>query len=479
MPVLTVRCRVKKRPFEASLHGLRGGSLRRPRRPPDIDGNTPARLDEVLVTSRLRSRRRRPSPENENVALRKLAQVMAETPEMLVDALLNIALELCDAGSAGLSVLETLPGGEEVFRWTNLVGAMSQHVGGVTPKEQSASYLTTVRNCPQLFVYPARHFGYAKKLEPAVAEGLVLPVRMGHEKPCAIWIVTHLPNVHFDAEDVRIMTALADFTSSGLRLVRSRDERGQAPLKSQDGVAPAPRTIPSLQRTQLEMESEILARTAQLQRLLTSETARQDEERRTLSHSLHDSALQYGSAVTLAFAVAKKESDPADREAKIVAALELAERCASEIRTVSYLLYPPLLDELGLSAAISIYLEDFVNQSGIRVDLDAPEDLGRFPMAIEVLLFRIVQQGLSNVRKHSGSTSARVEVTREARGVSVMVRDAGIGISAEVLRDFNTGKHSFKNGLRGIRERVWVLSGQFDIWSNEGGTTILVTIPLA
>jgi signal transduction histidine kinase len=193
---------------------------------------------------------------------------------------------------------------------------------------------------------------------------------------------------------------------------------------------------------------------------------------------LHDSALQYGSAVALAFAVAKTEVETAKKEARISAACGLAERCTSEIRAISYLLYPPLLDELGISAAISVYLEDFVKQSGVRVDLDVPEDLGRLPMAIEVLLFRIVQQGLSNVRRHSGSTTARVEVTREARRVSVMVGDEGRGIPEEILREFNTGKDRFKSGLLGMRERVWVLNGQFDIWSSDGGTTVLVTLPL-
>lgn len=219
--------------------------LRRSRRPPNLASKIPARLDEVLVTSKLRSRRRRPNLEDENAALRRLARVMAETPERLVDTLPDIALELCEAGSAGLSVLETLPSGDEVFRWTNLVGALSPFVGGVTSKEESASCTTTERNSPQLFLYPARYFRYAKKLEPAVVEALVLPVRMGHKDRCVIWIVSHLPSVHFDAEDVRIMTALADFTSSGLRLLRSRDQNTPGRLTSSDepGVAPKSRRL--------------------------------------------------------------------------------------------------------------------------------------------------------------------------------------------------------------------------------------------
>ncbi len=404
---------------------------------------------------------------------------MAETPERLVDALLNIAVELCEAGSAGLTVMETLPSGDEVFRWTNMVGAMSPYLGRVTPKEESASYITVERNCPQLFLDPGRHFPYAKKINPAVVEALVLPVRMGDDKQCVIWIVTHVRNVHFDAEDVRIMTALADFTSSALRLLRARDKQQEARLTPQEELAPDPQKADAAQPSgRAEMEAEILARTVQLQRLLASEAARQDEERRNLSHALHDSALQYGSSVALAFAVAKTEAEAAKKEARIEAAFELAERCTSEIREISYVLYPPLLDELGLSAAISVYLEGFVSQSGITVELDAPEDLGRFSMAVEVLLFRIVQQGLSNVRKHSGCTSASVEIAREARNVCLTIRDEGRGIREEILRDFNTGKHSFKSGLLAMRERVWILNGQFDIWSSDGGTTILVTLPL-
>jgi signal transduction histidine kinase len=469
---------LKKHPLKGSAPELRSRALRRSRRLPNL-ATTPARLDEVLVTSRLRSRRRRPNLEDENAALRKLAQVMAETPERLVDTLLNIALELCEAGSAGLTVMETLSSGDEVFRWTNMVGAMSPYVGRVSPKEETASYITVERNSPQLFLYPARYFAYAKKIEPAVVEALVLPVRMNSEKPCVIWIVTHVPNVHFDAEDVRIMTALADFTSSGLGLLRARDRQRESRLTPQDELAPEPKKEDADQPSgRAEMETEILARTMQLQRLLASEAARQDEERRNLSHALHDSALQYGSSVALAFAVAKTETEVAKKEARITAAFEMAERCASEIREISYVLYPPLLDELGLSAAISVYLEGFVSRSGITVELDAPEEMGRFSMAAELLLFRIVHQGLSNVRKHSGSTSARIEIAREARNVCLMIRDEGRGIPEETLREFNTGKHSFKSGLLAMRERIWVLNGQFDIWSSDQGTTVMVTLPL-
>jgi signal transduction histidine kinase len=121
------------------------------------------------------------------------------------------------------------------------------------------------------------------------------------------------------------------------------------------------------------------------------EMARQDEERGGLSRALDDSALQYGSAVPVAFSLARTEVDPVKREAKISAAFELAERCTSEIRTVSYSLYPPLLDELGLNAAISIYLEDFIKRSEMKIEFEASDDLGRFSMAAERALFRVVR----------------------------------------------------------------------------------------
>ena len=108
-------------------------------------------------------------------------------------------------------------------------------------------------------------------------EALVLPVRMGDNEHCVIRIVSHVSEVHFDAEDVHIMTALADFTSSALRLLRAQDPQSQGPLKPEEETASDEKTVPFPRSTRAEMETEILARTAQLQRLLASETTRQDE----------------------------------------------------------------------------------------------------------------------------------------------------------------------------------------------------------
>src|SRR5271170_3340333 len=137
----------------------------------------PARLEDIVITEKLKSRRRRkPNAQAENAALQGLARVMATAPNDLIDTLLRTALELCSAGTAGLSLLETRPEGEPIFRWTNLAGALSEHLGGTTPRHFSPCGVTLDANAPQLFANPGRRFQYFNGLEFPIVEALVIPV---------------------------------------------------------------------------------------------------------------------------------------------------------------------------------------------------------------------------------------------------------------------------------------------------------------
>jgi signal transduction histidine kinase len=230
---------------------------------------------------------------------------------------------------------------------------------------------------------------------------------------------------------------------------------------------------------QASLEAEVRARSLQLQVLSARLIANQDEERRRLARELHDSAGQYLSAILMQLAAALRDSDTVSRNAKISEAIEMAERCNSEIRTITYLLHPPLLDELGLRSAISMYVEGFSKRSGVQVDLQIPESLGRLPVSVETTLFRVVQQSLSNIYRHSGSTSARIEVDLDAENVTVNISDQGSGISAATLEEFNTGKSLLGVGVAGMRERIRDMKGRFDISSNKNGTTIHVSLPVS
>ena len=205
----------------------------------------------------------------------------------------------------------------------------------------------------------------------------------------------------------------------------------------------------------------------------------QDEERQRLARDLHDSTAQSLAGLSMNLAVAQECREALDARARI--ALDeseaLAERCSREIRSLSYLLHPPLLTEVGLVAAVRWCADGFAQRSGITVELDLSKGFGRLPADVENALFRIVQESLANVHKHSGSPTARIRLARQGRRVALEVRDEGCGLPSDLLsrRD---AVASFGVGLLGMRERVRQLGGRFAIDSGAGGATVRVDIDL-
>jgi len=156
----------------------------------------------------------------------------------------------------------------------------------------------------------------------------------------------------------------------------------------------------------------------------------------------------------------------------------LTERCSKEIRSLSYLLHPPLLEEVGLPSALRWCAEGFGRRSGISVDLDLPAEFGRLPVEMENALFRVVQECLTNIHRHSGSASAWIRLVRNPGEVILEVRDEGHGLPEEVLRKHG-GVEFLGVGLLGMRERIRQLGGRMQIDSGEGGATIRVELPMA
>jgi two-component system, NarL family, sensor kinase len=150
---------------------------------------------------------------------------------------------------------------------------------------------------------------------------------------------------------------------------------------------------------------------------------------------------------------------------------ELLEQVSKEIRTISYLLHPPLLDEAGLAAALQWYVIGFAERSQIKVELDVPADLGRLPSDTEIAVFRVIQQCLSNIHRHSGSATADIRIHRQADHLIVQVQDNGKGIAKDKLRDLTESGRSGV-GLAGMRERLRRLSGTLEIESNGNGTLV-------
>jgi signal transduction histidine kinase len=190
---------------------------------PALAEGSQAGLDDVLITAELARRpARAPDPLAENQALHALARQLTGTPLALLDSLVEIARELCQAGSAGVSVLATLPTGERIFRWDAMAGAWAGYAGRSTPCDFSPCGTCLERGAPQLYAYPARYFTYLADASPPLVESLVIPFSTG-EASGTIWIVAHDERRKFDAEDVRIMASLAGFTAAALGIMRQAD----------------------------------------------------------------------------------------------------------------------------------------------------------------------------------------------------------------------------------------------------------------
>jgi signal transduction histidine kinase len=202
----------------------------------------------------------------------------------------------------------------------------------------------------------------------------------------------------------------------------------------------------------------------------------QDQERRRFSRELHDSLGQYLVGAKMNLAMLGK-SIP--ENALIAECLKLLDQAMTETRTISHLLHPPLLDETGFESAAKWYVEGFAKRSGIETTLDMPEDLGRLPSSLELALFRVLQESLTNVHRHSTSKRADVSLRLSGDKVVLRVRDYGKGIPVDTLDRFRRRNAHGGVGLAGMRERIHELGGQLEMESDSRGTQVVATLPRA
>jgi PAS domain S-box-containing protein len=203
----------------------------------------------------------------------------------------------------------------------------------------------------------------------------------------------------------------------------------------------------------------------------------QDEERRRIARDLHDSVGQLLAAIVMNMEIVRAQSHKLDSEAQRAFNdnAMMVEQVSSEIRTISHLLHPPLLDIAGLASALRWYVDGFSSRSNIKVDLEIPQTLGRLPAEMEIAIFRIVQECLTNIHRHSGSSTANIRVSQEGDRLTVQVRDKGKGIPLEKQRDvIEAGRGGV--GLGGMRERLRQLGGTLEIQSGDRGTIVTATI---
>jgi signal transduction histidine kinase len=231
----------------------------------------------------------------------------------------------------------------------------------------------------------------------------------------------------------------------------------------------------ALRHIKADLESQVEQRTAALRKLSSRLLSLQDFERRRIARELHDSLGQYLVGLKLTAHMLRQSPE---REELWSEADRLMEQCISEVRTLSYLLHPPTMDAAGFASAARWYVEGYGQRSGLNVTLDAPTDLGRLPDAIELALFRVLQEALTNVHRHSGASAAEVLVRQDAEQVVLEVKDNGRGIPEQLLSHFHATGAGTGVGIAGIRERVRELGGKLTLESNSSGTLVRVAVPL-
>jgi signal transduction histidine kinase len=227
-----------------------------------------------------------------------------------------------------------------------------------------------------------------------------------------------------------------------------------------------------------ERNADVVRQSEQLRQLSWRLLQSQDEERRHIARDLHDSAGQTLTVLGMSLAElvqnAGRSAPELATEAEQIQ--EIVQQLHREIRTASYLLHPPLLDETGLRSALSWYVQGLLERSGLDVGFEMPQEFGRLPRDMELVIFRLVQECLTNIHRHSGSKTASIRMARESEQITFEIRDQGKGMSAERLAEVQAGRTGV--GIRGMRERLLQFEGTINIESDNSGTRVFATIPL-
>jgi len=387
-------------------------------------------------------------------ALHTLAHVFTADPKIVLQKLVEIAVDFCGADSAGISLEEPDEKGDPTFRWVAISGTFSRYLNGRTPRFFSPCGTCLSTGRPQHYRVSKPYYDFLGVVADPITDGMLIPWTSDQNRG-TIWAISHGSPETFTSEDYKLLNAMADFAAVSVR----NTEREQLLQKSHD-----------------ELESQVEQRTSSLRQLSADLVRVQDDERRRIARELHDSVGQYLAALKMNLA-RLRDSLPGGDAQILTDSDQVVDRCLSETRTISHLLHPPLLDESGLPSAAKWYLEGFSKRSGIEVTLNIQDDLGRLPQDVETALFRVLQESLTNVHRHSGSKTVDIEIRLGAGEASITIRDQGCGFSSQQLQDIRSGR-SRGLGLTGLRERIAALGGFLEVMSSGAGALIKVTLPL-
>lgn len=227
----------------------------------------------------------------------------------------------------------------------------------------------------------------------------------------------------------------------------------------------------------LKVQAELLKQSEDsLRRLSAYLMTLQDEERRRIARELHDSTGQKLAAAKLQLDTLVKSGNLKSNEKVVAETSQWIDECFQEVRTLSQLLHPPLLDEAGLLSATRWMVEGFSTRAKMEVDFQILGEIGRLPQQVELALFRVIQESLSNIRRHSGASKAQIKLARSDGSISLEIRDNGKGMPPELLSSSRNSKQVIGVGILGMRERLSQLGGTLEIESSKNGTAVKVSL---
>jgi signal transduction histidine kinase len=227
------------------------------------------------------------------------------------------------------------------------------------------------------------------------------------------------------------------------------------------------------------LESLVEQRTLALRRVSSRLLQAQDEERRRIARELHDSVGQCLTAVKMNIDVLRRSELSTGTDEVLAESSSLLEQALTETRTISHLLHPPLLDEAGFASAARWYVDGFAKRSGVEINLEIPMELSRLPDSVELGLFRVLQESLTNMHRHSGSPTVDIRLNLDAKRVILEVRDYGRGMPRELLQRFQEVGTGGGVGLAGMQERISELGGRLEISAADPGTVVTVSMPVS